>query len=180
MFQLLPGRAWSGLDWLIAAIVTISVLLSFLRGLTRELISLGATVGGVIAALWFYNDVAKWLEPYTKNAEVAQLAGFLAILVAAIVAGGIVSTIAGRMVKAAGLRGADRLLGASFGLVKGLLLSLALVLALVAFPPGREIAERSRLAPYLVYGSRVLAAGAPAGMQEQFWSGFTQLKKIWK
>ena len=171
---------WSGLDWFIAAIVTISVLMSYLRGLTRELISLGATVGGVMAALWFYNDVATWFEPYTKNAEVAQLAGFLAILVAAIVAGGIVSAIAGRMVKAAGLRGADRLLGASFGLVKGLLLSLALVLALVAFPPGREIAERSRLAPYLVYGSRVLAAGAPSGIQEQFWKGFEQVRRIWK
>ena len=171
---------WSGLDYTIAAIVAISVLLSFLRGLTRELISLAASVGGIIAALWFYNDVARWFEPYTKTVEVAQLAAFLSILVAAIVAGGIVSAIAGRMVKAAGLRGADRLLGASFGLVKGLLLSLALVLALVAFPPGREIAERSRLAPYLIYGSRALAAGAPAGMQEQFWNGFTQVKKIWK
>src|ERR1022692_3596871 len=171
---------WSGLDWLIAAIVTISVLTNYLRGLTRELISLAATVGGVMAALWFYNDVARWFRPYTASAGVAQLAGFLAILVAAIVAGGIVSAIAGRMVKAAGLRGADRLLGASFGLVKGLLLSLALVLALVAFPPGREIAERSRLAPYLVYGSRVLAAGSPPGIQEQFWKGFEQVRRIWK
>ncbi len=170
----------SGLDWVITAIVVLAVLMSFLRGITRELISLAASVGGIVAALWFYNDAARWFEPYTKTAAVAQLAAFLSILVAAIVAGGIVSAIAGRMVKAAGLRGADRLLGASFGLVKGLLISLALVLALVAFPPGREIAERSRLAPYLIHGSRVLAAGAPAGMQEQFWSGFTQLKKIWK
>lgn len=171
---------WSGLDWLIAAIVAFTVLSSFMRGLTRELISFAAAVGGVIAALWFYNDAAKWFEPYTKSWEVAQLAGFLAILVAALIAGGIVSAIAGRMVKAAGLRGADRLLGASFGLVKGLLVSLALVLALVAFPPGREIAERSRLAPYLIYGSRVLAAGAPSGMQEQFWKGFEQVRRIWK
>ncbi len=162
---------WSGLDYTIAVIVAISVLLSFLRGLTRELISLTATLGGVAAALWFYQDVAPWFEPYVKTREVAQLAAFLAILAAALVAGAVVSTFAGRVVKAAGLRGADRLLGASFGLLKGLLLSLALVLALVAFPPGRETADRSRLAPYLVQGSRALAVAAPAAMQASFYQG---------
>jgi len=129
--------------------------------------------------LWFSSDAAVWFEPYTKSREVAQLAAFLAILVAAVVAGGIVSAIAGRMVKAAGLRGADRLLGASFGLVKGLLVSLALVLALVAFAPGRGIAERSRLAPYLIYGSRVLAAGAPPGIRDRFWEGWDRARKFW-
>jgi len=150
-----------------------------MRGLTRELISLAATILGIVGALWYHDDVARWFAPYTKTDEVAQLAAFIAILVAAIVAGGIVSAIAGRMVKAAGLRGADRLLGASFGLLKGLLVSLALVLALVAFPPGRDIAERSRLAPYLVYGSRALAAGAPPGMREKFWEGLDRARKFW-
>src|SRR5438128_1898804 len=154
----------SGLDYLIAAIVAISVVLSFFRGLMRELISLAASVGGVVAALWFSADVAPWFGPYTKTPEVAQLVAFLAILAASLLAGAIVSAIAGRMVKAAGLRGADRLLGASFGLVKGLLVSLALVLALVAFPPGREIAGRSRLAPYVVQGSRALALAAPSSL----------------
>ena len=171
---------WSGLDYTIAVIVAISVLMSFLRGLTRELISLAASVGGVVAALWCYQDVAPWFEPYVKTREVAQLAAFLAILAAALVAGGIVSAIVGRMVKAAGLRGADRFLGASFGLLKGLLLSLALVLALVAFAPGREIADHSRLAPYLVQGSRALAVAAPAGMQASFWQGLERARKIWQ
>ena len=171
---------WSGLDYTIAVIVAISVLMSFLRGLMRELISLAASVGGVLAALWCYQDVTPWFEPYVKSPEVAQLAAFLAILAAALVAGGIVSAIVGRVVKAAGLRGADRFLGASFGLLKGLLLSLALVLALVAFAPGREIAERSRLAPYLVQGSRALAVAAPAGMQASFWQGLERARKIWQ
>src|SRR5258708_5459780 len=99
---------WSGLDYLIAAILAISVIMSFFRGVTRELISLATLIGGIFAALWFYNDVARWFEPYTKTVAVAQLAAFLSILVAAIVAGGIASAIASRMVKAAGLRGADR------------------------------------------------------------------------
>ena len=170
---------WSGLDFVIAGIITITVVVSFLRGLTRELISIAVLVGGVGSALWFYDDLAPWFEPYTKTPEVAQLAAFLAILAAALVAGGVVQAIAGRVVKAAGLRGADRLLGAGFGLVKGLLVSLVLVLALVAFPPGRGIAERSRLAPYLVYGSRGLVIAAPAGMRERFSEGWERARKIW-
>jgi membrane protein required for colicin V production len=171
---------WSGLDYAIAAIVMISVVLSFLKGLVRELISLTASIGGVMAACWFYRDVAPWFEPYVKSREAAWLAAFIAIVLAALVAGAIVNTIVGRVVKAAGLRGADRLLGASFGLVKGLLLSLALVLALVAFAPGREIADRSRLAPYLVQGSRALAATAPAGMQQVFLQGLERARKVWQ
>jgi membrane protein required for colicin V production len=171
---------WSGLDYGIAFIVAFSVLMSFLRGLTRELISLTASIGGVVAALWCYDDLAPWFEPHVKSREVAQLAAFVTIVVAALVAGSIVSAIVGRVVKAAGLRGADRLLGASFGLLKGLLLSLALVLALVAFAPGREIADRSRLAPYLVQGSRALAVAAPAGMQARFWEGLERARKIWQ
>lgn len=170
---------WSGLDYLLAAILAISVLASFFRGFAHELISLGALLWGLILGLWFYGSLSPVFLPYVKTPEIASLAAFLAILVAALVAGAILAGVAARLVKKAGLRWFDRLLGASFGLVKGLLIGVALVLGLMVFPPGTGVVERSQLAPYMVLGARALVAIAPADLRARFHAGLEQVRKIW-
>lgn len=170
---------WNRLDWLLTAIVVISVVLSVIKGFTRELISLGATVWGVLMAIWFYDRVAPWFEPYVKTAAIAKLAAFLAILVGVVMAGAVVSSLVGRLVHRAGLRWFDRLLGACFGLVRGVLVAWAVTLALVVFPPGPGIVERSLLAPYMAYGARLLVSVAPAELNRGFQAGWQEARKIW-
>ena len=171
--------AWTRLDWVLAAIVAVSVLLSALKGFTRELISLGAAVWGILMAIWFCDRVAPWFQPYVKTAEIAKLVGFLAILVAAMLAGAVVAALASRLVKKTGLGWFDRLLGASFGLVRGVLVSWALILALVVFAPGSAMVERSRLAPYMSYGARLLIEVAPAELKQRFQAGWKEARKAW-
>jgi len=170
---------WTRLDWLLTAIVVISVVLSMIKGFTRELISLGATLWGVLMAIWFYDRVAPWFAPYVKTAAIAKLVAFLAILVAVLVLGAVVSSFAGRLVKKVGLRWFDRLLGAGFGLVRGVLVAWAVTLALVVFPPGPGVVERSWLAPYMAYGARLLVSVAPEELRRGFQSGWEEARKIW-
>ena len=177
-------KSWSGLDYVVVCMVAVSVVASFFKGFVRELISLGAAIWGVLLACWFYSSVAPLLAPYmpapyVKRPEIASLAAFVIIFVVALLAGAVASSLAARLVKKAGLQWFDRLLGASFGLVRGLLVSLAIVLALVVFPPGTEAVERSQLAPYLVYGAKALAAAAPAEMRARFGAGLQRAQRIW-
>jgi membrane protein required for colicin V production len=167
------------LDWVLVAITGVSVVFAVLKGLTRELVSLAVLVAGLVMACWFYAVPAAWLAPYVRTPEIASLGGFLAILLASMVAGGLLSKLAAKLVDKAGLRWFDRLLGGAFGLVRGLLLCLALLLGLAVFPAGHESLSRSRLAPYLLQGARLLVVVAPSDVRARFRSGLERLQKAW-
>ena len=84
--------------------------------------------------------------------------------------------------KVAGLSFVDRLLGAGFGVVRGLLISIALVLALLAFTPGKSppnAVVHSRVAPYVIDAARVCAAVAPHELKDGFRKSYEQVKTIW-
>lgn len=167
------------LDWLLIGIVALSIVFSAIKGFTRELISLVALIWGFLLACWFYPVLERRLLPYARTADVAALTAFLAIVLAVMVAGAALSWLAGKLVQKAGLRWFDRMLGASFGLVRGLLIGVILVLALTVFAPASESLANSRLAPYLVQGARVAVAVAPKDMRERFRAWFARAQKIW-
>jgi len=76
----------------------------------------------------------------------------------------------------------DRMLGACFGLVRGLLISIAIVLALLAFAPVKsppDAVVRSKVAPYVIDAARVCAAIAPHEMKDGFRKSYEQVKTIW-
>jgi len=76
-------------------------------------------------------------------------------------------------------------LGAAFGIVRGLLFSLALVTIMVAFAPGSSAASppsavvQSRLAPYVMEASHVLTAIAPHDLKTEFQKRYDQVKQQW-
>jgi membrane protein required for colicin V production len=171
------------LDITIIIIIATSVIGSVLQGLTRELIALAALVTGALAALWWHPEAARHLEPYTSSPAVAGFVGFFIILVAFILAGWVVSKLLGMLVKAAGLQWFDRVLGAAFGLLRGVLTAAILVLALVAFRPGPAPAEsvaNSTLAPTVLYCSRTVMMMAPRSLKQGFESGLEQVRRVWR
>ena len=173
----------SWLDYLIAAVILTSVIGSIVKGFTRELVMLAAAVLGFLMALWWYPLPARSLEPYTSTPGVAGFGGFLLILLFFLALGWMVSKLLARLIKATGLRWVDRLLGAAFGLVRGLLMAAVLVLALVAFAPGPkpiEAVAESRLAPVVLYGSRVVVTLAPRKLKESFQHGLERVRKVWR
>src|SRR6058998_1033060 len=99
----------------------------------------------------------------------AGFAAFFVILLAFVILGSLVSKILGALIRATGLRWFDRLLGAAFGLVRGILASAALVLAIVAFLPGQappRAVAKSHLAPAVLYCARAIVMMAPRKIKE--------------
>jgi membrane protein required for colicin V production len=170
------------LDFLIIALVAASVISSIINGLTRELVRLAAVVLGLLMALWWYPLPARYIEPYTSAPAVAGFVGFLAIFIAFLILGSVVSWLLGKLLDAAGLRWFDRILGAAFGLVRGMLVSAALLMGIVAFAPGKgpiEAVAGSRLAPSVLYGAGVLIWVAPRRLKDGFQEGMKQVRKMW-
>src|SRR5258706_14341922 len=129
------------MNWLDVALILIlgvSVFSSFYSGLVREVIGLAAGVGGVLCGAWFYRIPGDVVRPWVGSREVANLCGFLLILAAVIVLGWIVSWIVGAMMRAVKLSWLDKLLGAGFGLARGVLVCVAVITAIVAFAPGKD------------------------------------------
>jgi membrane protein required for colicin V production len=111
----------------VAGILVVSVGISLLRGLSREMVSLGVWVGGFILATYFGSYVAGFM-PEGLQPLWSALLGFLIVFGVVLLVGWIVNMALSSAVRASGLAPADRALGSLFGLVRGLVFVLAIVL----------------------------------------------------
>lgn len=167
----------SGLDWLIVLAVLLSVVLAAAQGFLMEVFSLAGVVIGYLLAAWEYPRVAAWYAPYVKAPWMADMAGFLTIFIAVTLLAGIAGRVARWSMQEAGLRWADRLLGAAFGLLRGILVAVVLVMALASFAPGTLWLSRSSLGPYLLAVGRAAVWVAPAEVRHRFQDGLKGLRE---
>lgn len=115
-------------DWLIVAVVGLSALLSLLRGFAREAISLGAWVAAFLVASMFSPALQGLLRDVVDNEQIRQISSFLILFIATLLVCSMAGYLVSQLIKVTGLGLADRLLGTAFGLVRGVVLALALVL----------------------------------------------------
>ncbi len=169
--------AWNWLDSILAAVVVISTVTAALKGFVRELIALAALVTGVVVAALGYTRAAVWFEDLTRSHGLALGLGFLSLFFGTLLVGALVSVLAKKLIKVAGIQGADRVLGGAFGLVRGLLVDCVLLMALVAFSIKPEAVQHSLLAPYVTAGARAMAWVMPGDLKGQFRAGFEKFRQ---
>jgi membrane protein required for colicin V production len=171
------------LDIVLALIVIASVARSFRKGFTREVIGLVSVVLALVLGLWFYGMAGSYLAPYLSSQRMANFAGFFIVFFGVIVLGSIVGLIVGKFLRVTGLSFFDHLLGAGFGVLRGLVIAIALVAAVMAFaaadhPPDAVV--HSRLAPYVTGAARILAAVAPREFKEGFQKSYAHARQAWQ
>lgn len=127
-------------DYAVLTIVGLSVLLSVIRGLVREVLALLAWVAAFVAASLFGGRLAALLPTEIPSGELRLLAAFIGIFFAVLLAMGLLAVILSRLVRRAGLSVEDRILGGLFGMARGLVIVMVLVLAagLTALPKNPE------------------------------------------
>lgn len=138
------------LDYAVLIIIGFSVLLSLLRGLVRETLALAAWVVAFIVAGLFGSTLAALMPDEIPGEELRQLAGFAVLFFVVLLTMSLVAMAASQMVKSAGLSVEDRLLGAVFGLLRGVAVVMIMVLlagatALPSQPFWRDAALRPLL-----------------------------------
>jgi len=122
------------LDWIFLAVLCISLVVGVWRGLVYEVLSVLNWIAAFVLAQWFAPTAAQWL-PLTGATEVVRYcAGFVLVFVASLFAGGLLAFLIRKLVAAVGLRPVDRVLGAAFGLVRGVVILLALTVVVGMTP----------------------------------------------
>ena len=171
------------LDILLLIVIAASVAGSFRRGLSREIIHLASVVLALLLACWFYAYAGSYFAPYLSSRQLANFIGFALVFVAVIAVGHAVSYVVGRFLKITGLSIFDHLLGAAFGVLRGVLISVALIMAIMAFSPAGQRPDsvvNSRIAPYVMGAARAFAAMAPHELKEGFQKSYGDVKAAWE
>lgn len=124
----------AALDWVFVAVLLASMLIGAWRGLVFEVLSLVGWVVAFFVAQWFAADMAELLPMGESAGSLRYAAGFVVVFVAAVFVCGFFAWLGKKLVDAIGLRPADRTLGAAFGVLRGMVLLLAIAVAVGLTP----------------------------------------------
>lgn len=115
-------------DWAIIAILAISSLISLKRGFVKEALSLAIWIVALAIASLFSPKLAPVIAVYIETPSLQQMVAFASLFVATLLIGGAVNYLLSTLIKATGLSGTDRMLGVLFGLVRGLIIVMVILL----------------------------------------------------
>ena len=124
-------------DLVVLAVLALSGLLAFMRGLVREVLGLGAWVIAGIAASSYgaFPYVQPWVQQQFSDPTTATIVAFGGVFVIVLIVLWMIAGIIGSAVRGSILGGLDRTLGLVFGLARGgVLLAVAYVLVGMAIP----------------------------------------------
>lgn len=114
----------SVIDWIMLAVLLVSMLLGLLRGFVYEVLSLLSWVAAFFLAQFFAATVAARL-PIGAGEAIRYPLGFGLVFVGSVFVGGLIAWVAKKLMKAAGLSPMDRMLGAGFGVMRSVVMLLA-------------------------------------------------------
>jgi membrane protein required for colicin V production len=124
------------IDIIVLAILGISTVLGVFRGLVREVLALVAWVAGFLLANLLAPEAARLLPKAMASEEIRLLVSYVIVFIVVLIGLSVLAILASKLVKIVGLGAADRGVGGVFGLVRGLLIVMILVMlaGLTALP----------------------------------------------
>jgi membrane protein required for colicin V production len=156
------------LDYVVLAIVGISVLIALWRGLVREVVALVGWIAALLIAIFASGMVADILPASWGGPAARYLIAFVLLFVLTLMLAALIGWLLSRLLRAVGLGFLDRLLGAVFGLARGLLIVMVLVLlAGLTSLPQRDWWRGAALAMPLETAAMALRPYLPDGLAKQ-------------
>ena len=131
-------------------------------------------VVGFLLAAGEYTTVAGWMT-FINPPWAANIVAFFVVFVAVSILAGAIGRIAGWGMRQVGLRWVDRVLGAAFGIIRGLLAVTVIVMATAAFAPNAQWLRQSQTAPYFLVIGRGASWLAPSDVRNRVREGMDLL-----
>ena len=124
----------NGLDWLMLAVMGVSLVVGLVRGFVFESLSLAGWVVAWVGAQWAAPLLAPSLPVGEPGTPLNHGAAFALAFVVALIVWALLARLVRMLIHATPLSLIDRLLGAGFGILRGLVILLALA-SVVALTP---------------------------------------------
>jgi membrane protein required for colicin V production len=164
-------------DLFVLAIVGASVASGALRGFVRALVTSVGLVVGFFVASHTYEQAGAFLRGlgFIESVEAGHAAGFLLMVGVVLAVGFVLGESVRAGLKRAKLQWFDRVLGAGFGLVRGVAVCSVVYLALTAFPVRLDAVAQARTGPALAEGARLLSLCTSTEVRARFLARYQQL-----
>ena len=121
-------------DYVIIAIIVLSVGISFVRGFIREILSILGWIVVFWVSIAYYDKVANLFTPIITNQNARQIISFILLFVSMLAVVLLVNYFVSKTILRSGFDTTDRILGVFFGFIRGILLvSVLLLLAKLTY-----------------------------------------------
>ena len=152
-------------DYVVLVILIASVVISTLRGLVKEILSLVSWVVAFVVANAYGAQLALLLPSMIPGDTLRLIVAFVALFIGVRLLMGLVMLAVDALIKASGLSLADRGLGGLFGLARGLVIVLAtVILCGMTDIPKQSFWTQALLSPMAETGARTVKPFLPAAL----------------
>ena len=152
-------------DYLVLFVLVSSVVISTLRGLVKEILSLLGWIVAFVVANAYGAKLAPMLPDLLPGATARLILAFIVLFLGVRILMGLLSLAIGALVEASGLGLADRGLGGLFGLARGIVIVLAaVILCGMTSIPQQAFWRDALLSPMAETGVRTVKPFLPAAL----------------
>ncbi len=137
-------------DGIILAIIALSMMMGVMRGFVREAFSVFSWLAGWLVARHYAPALEVVLQPYVHTPSLRLLMAYILLFLATWLVLSLLAYLLQSLLSQVGLRWSDRILGAIFGLVRGLLIMEILLMLLAPYASHDTWWQRSRMVAVLV------------------------------
>jgi membrane protein required for colicin V production len=154
-------------DYLVLFVLISSVIISTLRGLVKEILSLLGWVVAFVVANMYGAKLAPLLPELIPGEATRLIAAYVILFLGVRVLMGLLSLAIGALITASGLSLADRGLGGLFGLARGIVIVLAaVILSGMTSIPQQDFWKDALLSPMAETGARTVKPFLPAALAQ--------------
>lgn len=163
--------AHNWLDIIILVLVSLSVVIGFVKGFIERVFTVAGIIVSVSATVIFHDLVAELLINYgiVERGVIAQIGGSFVTLFFVFLIVALVGLIVKRLVEEVGLEWADKIAGGLLGLVIGIAASYMVVTSLQTFLSADSPAiKNSVLIPYVRSGYSYIKQSIPKSTEKMY------------
>jgi membrane protein required for colicin V production len=154
-------------DYLVLFVLVSSVVISTLRGLVKEILSLLGWIVAFVVANAYGAALAPMLPDMLPGGTTRLIVAFVLLFLGVRILMGLLSLAIGALVEATGLSLADRGLGGLFGLARGIVIVLsAVILCGMTSIPQQAFWREALLSPMAETGARTVKPFLPAALAQ--------------
>ncbi|MBW1899289.1 MAG: CvpA family protein [Deltaproteobacteria bacterium] len=168
-------------DIFICILLAFCLIRGLFRGLVSELSSIICVLGGFYAAYTYYQAVSIPLSKWITNTDYLNIFSFFIIFTAIFICISLMGKLIKIILKIVLLGWFDRISGAGFGAVKGILIAAVLLFTFTTFlPQGSSFVKNSVISPYISTIAEKMTRFVAKKLNRSFTINNKGLREFWK